>query len=111
MKTKASKGTAQPTLPTSVKAAIEEQQHRVWRLHSLIECVRVVAESPEDIEDFGAAISGLKDYAHETFMALDTGAIVERAQAIEDEERGAGIRAAVAAGGSAADVEDIPTRQ
>jgi hypothetical protein len=74
------------TLPESVKKAIEEQQSRVWRLRNLIECVRIVADSSEDIDDFGAAITGLQNYADDTAMALDAGAIAQRAVAIEREE-------------------------
>jgi hypothetical protein len=75
------------SLPEPVKQAIEEQQARVWRLRNLIACVRIVAESSEDVDDFGAAISGLQDYANETHMALDAGAIAERAAAIREEMR------------------------
>jgi hypothetical protein len=99
------------TLPDSVKKAIEEQQARVWRLRNLIECVRKAADSSDDVEDFGAAITGLQDYADDTAMALDAGAIAQRAIAIEEQERQAAIRGAVEGGASAADVEDIPTRQ
>jgi hypothetical protein len=72
-------------LPESVKEAIEEQQTRVWRLRNLIECVRNAADSSDDIDDFGAAISGLQDYADETHLALDVGVIAKRAAAIQEE--------------------------
>jgi hypothetical protein len=55
-------------------------------LRNFIECVRTVADSSEDIDDFGAAITGLQDYADDTAMALDAGAIAQRAVAIEREE-------------------------
>jgi hypothetical protein len=74
------------TLPESVKKAIEEQQARVWRLRNLIEYVRNASDSSDDVEDFGAALSGLQDYADATAMALDAGAIAQRAEASESEE-------------------------
>jgi hypothetical protein len=94
----------------SLKTAIEEQQSRVWRLRNLIECVRQAADSSEDIEDFGAAISGLQDYADDIHMTLDAGEIGKRATSIEEERRGAGMRAAIEAACST-DVEDVLTRQ
>jgi hypothetical protein len=42
-----------------VNKAIEEQQSRVWRLRNLIECVRNAGDSSDEVDDFGAAISGL----------------------------------------------------
>jgi hypothetical protein len=95
-----SKAIEEITLRESVKKAIEEQQARVWRLRNLIQCVRNVADA-QDCEDFGAAISGLQDYANDTCSALDAGAIAERAQAIEEEERHDRIRAAREAEASA----------
>jgi hypothetical protein len=76
---------AKGSLPEPVKQAIEEQQARVWRLRNLIECVRLAADSSDEIDDFGAAISGLQDYADDTCTALDAGAIAERAAAIREE--------------------------
>jgi hypothetical protein len=49
MSKKTSMATGQPALPESVKDAIEEQQSRLWRLHSLIECIRVISDSSEDV--------------------------------------------------------------
>jgi hypothetical protein len=75
-------------LPASLRQAIGEQQDRVWRLRNLIECVRNTADSSEDVEDFGAAITGLQDYADDTFYALDAGAVAERAHAIDEKFTG-----------------------
>jgi hypothetical protein len=72
-------------LPGSVKDAIEEQQSRVWRLHSLIECIRVISDSSEEVQDFGAAISVVLELADSIHSALDVGTIAERAKAIEEE--------------------------
>jgi hypothetical protein len=104
------------TLRESVKAAIEEQQARVWRLRNLIECVRQAADSSDDVEDFGAAITGLQDYANDTYYALDAGIILQRAQMIEEEERHAVVLAAREAGAArelaelAANSEETPTQ-
>jgi hypothetical protein len=43
--------------------------------------------------------------------ALDAGEIIRRAEAIEEEERHEAIRAVVEAEASAADPEEIPSRQ
>jgi len=99
------------SLPETVKTAIEEQQACVWRLRNLIACVRNAPDSSDDVEDFGTAISGLQDYADDTTLALDAGEIAQRAQAIEEEERHAAIRAAMETGDSAADVEVTSPRQ
>jgi hypothetical protein len=75
------------SLPEHVQNAIAEQQARVWRLRNLIECVRLAADSQDEIDDFGAAISGLQDYADDTCTALDAGTIAERAASIKEEAR------------------------
>jgi hypothetical protein len=36
------------------------------RLRNLIECVRNATDSSDDVEDFGAAVSGSKDHAVDT---------------------------------------------
>jgi hypothetical protein len=106
-----SKAVEEIALPESVKKAIEEQQARVWRLRNLIECVRNVAESSNEIDDFGAAISGLQDYAEDIHMALDAGEVSQRAEAIEREEQGAARMAALQAGDTTAEAEDTSIRQ
>ena len=70
------------TLPDPLRAAIEEQQTRVWRLHSLIECVREASEM--ELEDLSAAISGLQDLAAEIHLALDVETLAQRAEEITD---------------------------
>jgi hypothetical protein len=79
--------TTKRSLPAPVLTAIEERQERIWRLRNLIACVRAAADSPDDVDDFGAAISGLQDSADDTHMALDAEAIAERGAAIRQEER------------------------
>jgi hypothetical protein len=88
----------------------EEQQARVWPLRNLIECARQAADSSEDVEDFGAAISGLQDYADDFHTMLDAGEIAKRANAIEKERQDADMRTAIEAAGST-DIEDVLTRQ
>jgi hypothetical protein len=51
----------------------------------------------DEVEDFGAAISGLQDYADEIHMALDVGTITQRARSIDEEEQDAAARAVVQA--------------
>ena len=76
---------------------MRSRSSRVWRLHSLIECIRVSSDSSEDVQDFGAAISGVLELANSIHLALDVEVIAERAKAIEAEEQDDAARAVVQA--------------
>ena len=67
----------QPRLPKHVAEVVTELQSRVWRLRSLIQCVREADH--EQLEDYEAALSGLVDYADDIHLAMDVGTIAERA--------------------------------
>ncbi len=73
-------------LPTFIRDAVAEQQDRVWRLRNLISCVREA--NREQVDDYEAALSGLVDLADEIHLALDTGALAQRAEALRGESRG-----------------------
>lgn len=68
-----------PASEPSLQEAIDEQQTRVWRLRSLIECVSVVGDGGRGIDDPDAAIEGLVDYADAIHSALDFEALTKRA--------------------------------
>ncbi len=75
-----------PHLPTFIRKAVEEQQHRVQALSALIECYREVIESG-NCSDTIAAGNGLVDLADSIVLALDEQSVAERARALEDEHR------------------------
>jgi len=73
-------GPVKPRLPDRFKEAIGEQQSRLWRLKSLIECVGIDTEgSSNRCEDHSAALDGLADYANAIHGDLDATLVAERA--------------------------------
>lgn len=78
---------AKPGLRPSVMTAIEEQQTKVWRLRSLLDVLREAIREDHGVEDAGAAIDALVEYADQIHMALDVDTIKARAAELEDEKR------------------------
>lgn len=68
---------------SDITKATDEQQDRVWRLRALIQCVREA--DWELVDDSEAALDGLADYASSIHLALDAGALKERAKQLEED--------------------------
>jgi hypothetical protein len=78
------------TLPPAIAEAIERQQWRAWILRNLIQCVQLAQrDGVAQIEDADAAFDGLIELANSIHLALDPGSIVEAANEIAKENRGA----------------------
>jgi hypothetical protein len=71
-----------------LKQAVEEQQRRVHRLRSLIECFGEAIETGQCADSL-AATGGLLDLADSIHLALDHTVLIQRAQELaREEERG-----------------------
>jgi len=79
--------TSAPAIPASLREAIEEQQHRVWRLRSLLDCLQSALGANAGIEDLDAAIAGLVEYADRIHSDLDVQVLTERATTINGGSR------------------------
>lgn len=73
-------------LPTPICAAIKDQQDRLWRLRSLLDCAADGAQHGSGVEDLEASLKGLVDYADSIHAALDPAALIEAGREIEENE-------------------------
>jgi len=76
-----------PELPVWIGKAVEEQQTKVWRLRSLLDVLREAVREDHDVEDSGAAVDALVEYADQIHLALDESALKARAAELENEKR------------------------
>jgi hypothetical protein len=74
-------------IPVGLSLAIQEQQARMWKLRSLLDAVCSALQNG-NVEDEGAAVQGLIDYADEIHGSLDVGALKQRAEAIMEDDSG-----------------------
>jgi hypothetical protein len=77
-------GPMRPQFAAALADTIGDQQTRIFRLCSLIQCVASSAEGSPDCDDLRAAMDGLNDYGRSIGRDLDSEVIIQRALECEN---------------------------